>query len=353
MPPARRRGRGGGGGELAAALAAIRRGEAAPLYFLHGEEAFLRDEFLRALRAAVLEEGGGDFNHDRFDWAPGKAPDVVAAAQTLPFMSPRRLIEVRGIENVGEEDAALFFPLFADLPPTSVLVLIAERADMRKTFFRRLREAGRSVALDPPGEREIPAWLCAQAEALGFSLHGEAAALLVEMVDPSLGRLRTELEKLAAYVGTEGAAGVEEVRDLVGRSKVEALYRLNEALAAGSASRALGLVHQLTESEPPPVLIGLLRNQVRRWTIAKAAGRKRIPAQELAGILRVPPYSVNRILKEVERVSGRFLRGLYGRLLAADRRIKRAGSDGAARQALDLFVMEACRAPDGFGRRRG
>src|SRR3970040_1010434 len=103
--PARRQREGEGAG-LQAALRDLRRGVLRPLYLLHGHDAFLRDRFVRAIRKAALAGGSADFNHDVFDWGQSQPADVVAAAQTLPFMAPRRLVEVRGFNpkrGRGEE----------------------------------------------------------------------------------------------------------------------------------------------------------------------------------------------------------------------------------------------------------
>ncbi len=336
----------------AAALASLRRGEAAPVYLLHGPEAFLRDQLIRAIRRAVLGERPGDFNHDRFDWPDAKAADVAAAAQTLPFMATRRLVEVRGFEQVREEEAAILLPLLEAPPPTAVLLFTAERADMRQTIFRRMAEAGLALRLEAPSERELPAWVRTQAEGLGFALGPEGAHLLVEMVEPSLGRLRAELEKLAAYLGPGGAAGEEEVREVVGRSKVEAMYKLGDSLASGDTRRALDHLRRLAETEPPQVLLGMLRNQVRRWVVAKALLSQEKRPGELPSLMGVSPFAAERLARQVGGATARFLRALYKKLLAADRRIKRTSEPRRAFQALEIFAMEMDQEPDGFARGR-
>ena len=126
-------------------LADLRAGRISPLYRLRGPEALLRDQLLRAIRQAVLPKEAADFNHDRFHWPETRAADLAAAAQTLPFMAPRRLIEVRGFEQVKEEDAAILLPLVENPPESAVLVFIAEKADMRFTLFRRMAQDRKSV----------------------------------------------------------------------------------------------------------------------------------------------------------------------------------------------------------------
>ncbi len=340
----------GSGEEVRGALSRLRSGKIDSLYLLHGPETFLRDEFVGEIRRAVLGDEGSDFNHDFFTWGETPARDI-AAAQTLPFMGGRRLIEVRGLGQVADHDAEILSPLIDDPSPEAVVVFTAERADMRRAFFKKLAGAGAALKLEPPPQRELPQWAQSQAEGLGFTLTREAAMLLAEWVEPSLGRIRSELEKLAAYLGPKKTADEEDVRSLVGRSRAEAMYKLGDFLAEGNAGRALALVGDLSETDSgPQFLVGFLRNQIRRWTIARAGERKGLGQKELAELLGVPPFAAGRIQQQARKASPRFLRDLYGKLLAVDRRVKRSGGSTAALRAIELFIIEVNRDSTGFSR---
>jgi DNA polymerase III delta subunit len=188
-----------------------------------------------------------------------------------------------------------------------------------------------------------------QAEKLGFMLTREAALLLTELVEPSLSRIQMELEKIAAYLKPGEAANTDAVRIMVGRSKVDAMYKLGDVLAGGNTQQALSLLRDLSDSGPgPQFLVGFLRNQIRRWTITKAADRRGTNPKELADVLGVPSFAVGRLRRHVSGVSGRFLRELYGKLLMVDRQIKRTGRGNTALHALELFVIELTQDAAGF-----
>ncbi len=339
----------GAGAAIAEALSRLRKGEPAPAYLLHGPESFLRDEILREIRKSVLDPESADFNHDSFDWGASQPPDIVAAAQTLPVMASRRLVEVHGFSQLAENDAPLLMPLLEDPAPTTVVVFTAAKADLRRVFFRKIGEVGESLRMEAPADRELPGWVRSQAEGLGFEITPGAAALLVDLVEPSLGRLRAELEKLISYLQPGEPADEDAVRQLVGRSRVEAMYKLGDALAEGDTPRALVLLRNLTETETSPeFLVGFLRNQIRRWTITKAASAKGMRPNELADLLGIPAFAVERLKRHTGRASSRFLRDLYARLLAVDRQVKRSGRAGTGLHALEFFVMEMGSAAGSF-----
>src|SRR5262249_48763474 len=73
-------------------------GEPRPVYVVHGDEDFLKRQVLAALRARALGEGDDSFGlsvhaGDKAVWR-----DIHSELQTLPFLSPRRLVLVENAE---------------------------------------------------------------------------------------------------------------------------------------------------------------------------------------------------------------------------------------------------------------
>lgn len=318
-----------------------------PIYLLEGADSYLRDEYLRVLRRKVFGDGPGDFNHDRFDWIEADASGIIAIAQTLPFMAEKRLVEVLNFARPGERDESIFLSYLDHPSASTVLVFCAENIDMRTTFFQRLVKASVVCRVDSLEGEELKKWLHGRAVELGFELRPNAADLLVEMVKPSMMRLSTELEKIAAYVMPGTLAGEEEIREIIGHSREELLYKLGDSLSQGSLSGTLVLLRRMMETEHPVVFIGLLRNLIRRWTISKALIRKGRGAQGISQVLGLPPFVGKRLESQVRGLGSAYLRELYGKLLQVDRKLKRTSDMKAARQTLELFLVDVRSARSG------
>src|SRR3569623_824646 len=126
-------------------VAAIERGEIAPIYCLYGAERYQVDRCLAALREAVV--GGkaaafAAFNHDAFDLKETSLAAVSETARTLPMMAPRRLGVGKGIDGVKSDDLAPLVPYAGDPNPSTCLVLVGEKIDTRFKAFQVLRKAG-------------------------------------------------------------------------------------------------------------------------------------------------------------------------------------------------------------------
>ena len=335
MPPGRRKPE-----SSLSALAELQSAPTRPVYFLQGKDVFLRDEYLRAIRRKAFGDASDDFNRDRLDWEETDAPAVITIARTLPFTAERRLIEVLNFAKPNERDEALLLSYLDEPSASTILVLCVESADMRTTFFQRLAKASAVCRVDTPKGGELTKWLRGRAAGLGFELRPEAADQLVEMVNPSMARLSAELEKLASYVMPAASAGAEEVREVVGHSKEELLYRLGDSISQGALGETLALLRRMMETEPPVVFIGLLRNLIRRWTISKALMRSGGGARGISETLGVPLFVAQRLEGQAGRLRSAYLRELYGKLLQVDRRLKRTGDMRIARQTLELFLVD-------------
>ena len=123
------------------AVQKARKGELLPVYLVVGQEQILRDKVVMGLRAAASGAGIPAFNEDKFTAGEASVDKVIAAAQTVPMMAPRRFVLVRALErwdsggSSGEEDdARRFSPLdrlaeYADKPiDTTCMVLVAPRS---------------------------------------------------------------------------------------------------------------------------------------------------------------------------------------------------------------------------------
>src|SRR5262245_40978341 len=163
MPPSMRESR-----DLSGEIA---RGEIDPIYCLYGKERFLLGRALEALRTAVLEPATRDFNYDALDAQKAGVPGIVAAARTLPMMGRRRLVVVRGIdelrESAGIDDLVAY--IAAPAPETVLVLLAGERIDARTKLFAALKRRGALVPFEPPRERELYSFILAETRARGGS----------------------------------------------------------------------------------------------------------------------------------------------------------------------------------------
>src|SRR5207245_229453 len=144
----------------------------------------------------------------------------------------------------------------------SVLVFEASHLDQRmrlaKMFAEKTLVVAVELAADPAQRARLAGPLALEmAKELGVALDSEAAEELSEILNGELAAIRTELEKLAAYVGERKRIEIADVELLVVSAKKYSVWDLAEILAARQPARALVFLDSLLrEGEAPPALLG-------------------------------------------------------------------------------------------------
>lgn len=252
--------------------------EVEPVYVVVGDALPLVERAVAAIQAAVLPRVGlPAFNHARFRASEPGAVGAFSAARTLPMMADRRLVELRELQEAGNDlFGALVDYLGSPSPGTVLLVVGTGFPKVEKggsNWGARVKNAlkghGRLVQLS--SEDASPVRFAIEAAAArGKTLGLREAELLVEVVGADLGRLQQEVEKLALFVGD--APGIDAgAIQAAGSVLAEAvIWDLTTGLAARDPALALGSLHRLQAGgDDARKLLGMIAWQVRELLRAK------------------------------------------------------------------------------------
>lgn len=277
-----------------------------PVYVLLGSESLLVREAEQALRQAVASGPTAAFNHGVFTAPEDGAAGFVQAAGTLPMMAPRRLVELRQVQDapVAVLDALLAYVQAPN--PTTVLVVSGEKfpgavggVDRGTRIVNAVKKMGLVLKLDGEGVDPV---LFAQARAkeLGARLERDAAALLVELVGGDLTLLAADVEKCAGFVGAGGVIDRASAGEVCASVAEADVWALTDALVTRDRDRALATLHRLLEDgEAPHKLLGSVAWQLRQVLVLQDAQRRGIPEREAN--VRMPPQKVRAVRELVAR----------------------------------------------------
>ncbi len=259
-----------------------------PYYFLVGDEDFLKRQVLAVLQPKILEQGDPAFALSSY---PGDKLDfstVRNELDTLPFLASRRLVIIQQADPfVTRHRPAL--EQYVDTPSTSgVLILDVKSLPATTKLSKRIKTSRRIDCKALPSHR-LPAWCIKWAKAqTGKRLTTSAGQLLVDLVGPFMGMLDQELAKLATYVGTRASIEVEDVDQLVGRSREADIWKILTAVGEGNPSAAVQILQELfAQNEEPQQILGAFRKQLRELAQTGFLVRQGMPidaAMDEAGI---------------------------------------------------------------------
>ncbi|MCU0687541.1 MAG: DNA polymerase III subunit delta [Polyangiaceae bacterium] len=329
----------------------LKQGILRPVYLVAGEERYLVDQAVRALRAAALAGAEPSLNEDHFQAGEADVGRVLAAARTMPMLAARRLVIVRSVErweSKGSKDddkpSASIGPLdaladYAAAPASSaVLILVGAKVDTRRRFVLALKKQGGWVNCERLDDNALARWVTQQVAARHARLAPGVADLLVQVAGPEIGSLADAVERLSLFVGARATIDEAAVSEVVVRVRETSVFALVDAVGrrdAGAALARLGEVFDPRTGGLP--LVGLLAWSVRQLLSFEAALRSGARPEDAAKAAGVPPFRARELSARIRGVSRGELERWLVALAEADLALK--GSRRPARAVLETLLL--------------
>ena len=260
------------------------------VYLLQGEDdvekSALAGEF-----GALIEEGLQAFNMERLhagemtsgDKIAAGVGSLLAAARTLPMMSPWRVVVVPQAEMLlvpkRESDAATRalgqFEAYVQAPESqTVMVLVGSSLDKRSRMYKLLTKHATVVecgAIEDQADAER--WIRTRVAAGGAEIDAAASRLLAVRGGLDVRRLRAEVERLLLYTLGQKTITVEDARQIAGPESLQDDWAMTNAIESGKTAEALRQLAMVLEAgAPPEKILGQLGWLVRSKFPAVAPG---------------------------------------------------------------------------------
>ncbi len=189
----------------------LKTGKLQSLYLFDGPELWLKERAVKKIIDKLLPGDGRDFNLEKFDGTSSSGGDVASSAQSLPFLSERRVIIVQSAEEFSSADSKIIGETLSSLPPTTCLVfLYAGKANLREEIPAMVSTYGALITCWTPFPNQLPKWVAAEARARGRTIDFQAAEALAESCS-DLQQISNELDKLFLFVGKKTAITYQDV----------------------------------------------------------------------------------------------------------------------------------------------
>lgn len=323
-------------------LEKLSRGKAVPAILLLGHETYLRDLCRARIIEAMVPEGARDWGVSRFDAGDDPWDAILGRAQTPALLAPQQVVFVRGVEaweGVGEDKRdALVEELDAYLQepaPFTTLVFEAATLDQRLKFAKRLLERALVVQVELPEDQaqrlRVAGELANQmARELGDELDRDAAERMAEVAAVDLAAAKTEMEKLASYVGETKRINAQDVDALVVTERAYVVWELADLLAAREPGKAMLFIDKLfRQGEEPVAMIGALA-----WMCRKLLEVQELPPQMNASQahwkLKMREDAARIAMRQAKRIPRAKLVAGLSALYEADSRLKSKAADKRA-----------------------
>lgn len=315
--------------------------EIEPVYLIYGEDRFLIDDVTSRLLEKTLGPDSRGFNYHVFDGGKVEMADVLDMAQSFPVLSSWRLILIRDINLIPAEGLDLLVSYIKTPSPTTCLVLVTSKPDMRKRFFQEIKVLLSPVQIQPPSGIQLVSWVRLKANGLGLTIPDEAISFIIERRGDDLKSLLNEIEKLSIYLDGKKAVKLEDVKAVICGEETPSIFELTGCICEKNTKDSLRLLFLLlTSGESPLVILSMIVRQFRIiWKIleAKDAGRS---AEDILREIGIPKWSQGKLIRQSEKFTPKGLAHAFSLFLKTDIELK--SSRIAPRIILEDLIFKLC-----------
>jgi DNA polymerase-3 subunit delta len=312
-----------------------------PIYLIYGEQDLLLERALEKLKDNVGEVADLDFNSETFDGEDSNVDDIVAACNTLPFASERRLVVVRNVDKLAKDGTDALVAYAGNPCETTILALVAKKVAKNTRLYKAVGKLGGLLERAAPKGSEWPQEVQRLFVRKGRRVSVEGAELLLNAVGKDLRRLSVEVDKAIAFTGSRTNLTVEDVEQVASSAATTRVWELGTALGDRDAARSLRLVDTLLgDGESVFGLHALALRTLRDLMTARALiDRGEGSVVQLAATLGRPDWQVRNLPRQARAfTSEELVDGL--RAAAESEAQMKTGRD--TRLVFERWIVKVC-----------
>ena len=294
---------------------------------------------------------------------PDRADRILALAQALPFFGDSRLLMVRNIDLLPNDQQKKLAASLASVPPCNHVLLITGESEAGKKaaklaadLQKGIEKSGVIYDCSPLSEDDAAQWVTSALREWQQTIEPGALRLLLSRVGTDLRRLQIEVEKLSLMIGDSGVIRLSQVEMMTPKLAEESVFHLTDAVAARDARRATEILRELLEEqlESPYRIFPLIVRQFRMiWqtkVLLDAGWKPRQDPMQFSTALAILPeqhalgqiggWIGSKLAGPARQMSWVQLTGAYQALLECDMASK--AIEGVPRQEMDIALEMLC-----------
>ncbi len=281
-----------------------------PVYLVCGSQDYLRHENIVRLQKAILGDGDA-MNSTILQGSEVRAADIIGLAQTMPFLSERRVITITESEffkKTGDEAEKLceFLP---QLPPTTYLIF--EEPSPNKTYklYKAIAQKGYVLSCDLAGGDRVSAqdlqqlreWTARLFAEDHLRISNRTVDLFLEYSGTDMLAIRSQKEKVSAYCLGREEVLPGDIRAICVPVVKDRIFEMIQAIAESKRELALEIYMDLVQLQTPPQVILSLMTRQYNQLLQICELSARYSDKELASVLKINPWALSNKLKPLAK----------------------------------------------------
>jgi DNA polymerase-3 subunit delta len=291
------------------------------VHLLTGDDESILRSKAHDLVHQLIGDGDRSLMVDEFDGDEYELRVVVDAAQTMPFLTDKRIVVARGVGRFNSDDLAPLLGYLDNPLESSDLVLVAGGGRLAKKLTDAVKASGGHVTNTSPPNRakDRHTWVRTEATEHGVRLDGAAAARIADQIGEDVGRLEGILSVLLATFGEGAKVSAVDVEPFLGDAGGVPPWDFTDAIDGGETGKALVLMRRMIhggERHPLQIMAILHSHYGKLARLDGVDARSESDAAQAMGIK--PGFPAKKALANYRRLGGGGVQRGIQLLAAAD-----------------------------------
>jgi len=195
----------------------------------------------------LIGDGDRSLMVDEFDGDEYELRVVVDAAQTMPFLTDKRVVVARDVARFNTDELTPLLRYLDNPLESTDLVLVTGGGRLAKKLIDAVNvSGGHLLNTSPPNRvRDRHSWVRTEAAEHGVRLDGAAAARIADQLGDEVGRLEGVLSVLLATYGEGAKITIDDVEPFLGDAGGVPPWDFTDAIDAGDTGKALVLLGRM------------------------------------------------------------------------------------------------------------
>ncbi|MDO9577723.1 MAG: DNA polymerase III subunit delta [Candidatus Cloacimonadales bacterium] len=235
-------------------------------YYIVGTESYLIDIVQKAIIQRFMGTEVDEFDFTMLYGDTNSAVNALEQLEMSPFMSKSRMVVIRSFDQMKTTDKNLIAEYIAKPLESSILVLTAETSDARIASTKIIEENSVVIACRSPyGQEDLIRWLRAELGKKKINMDNNSIILFAGSIENDYSIASNELEKLIIFTKNRGNITYEDVEEVVGKSKSNKIFDLQNALGQRNLKMSLLTLENILSNEDPNKLIIFIITMLSRY----------------------------------------------------------------------------------------
>ncbi len=319
----------------------LKEGRLKNILMFYGRENYLIRWACDQIRQRYVVPAVEMFDFVRIDGTETPVGEIIAACETLPMMSEKKVVLVNSFSEAAGRGEELSEYL-KDFSPDTVLILICDTPDKRRKLYKAVTKYGEAYEFDRLDKPLLRSFLSKRFRASKKQFDPDLPNYFIEVCgyydrdsEYTIDNLVNDVSKVVAHSGDRILAS--DIEDVVVSDLERNVFAFTDALADGQKGEALRILHFLLEgSQSVFPLLGLICSQYETILAVKEMRSDGMDQREIKKILGIHEYRIEKAMRAGTKYSAGQLRGILKKAYEVDRQIKTGVSE--QEMALEMFV---------------